>query len=220
MLHRDDKLCFGISIAYATRSGHAAREGFCCCVLCIAIKRNSQAMSTKPLPRELLFVKILFWIGLVVGAIMLTIGVLGVVTGVTINLLGGGSTQPGWFLGFLGFGLVETFFCVFVIVVMRTDEPNVPDRVVQLVWYLTIITLGISVAKYLVKLDSSDILRFLPSSDVALEWLLLVGFYVYVSSVFRFMENVGRYYGRAARASRFDWVNSLGRGLARYLRVA
>lgn len=143
---------------------------------------------------------------------MLLIGFLGAVTGLTINMLGGGAAQPGWFLTLLGFGIVETFFCTFVLVVMRQDEPEVPDRVVKLVWYLTVTTLGISVARFLVKSNPLEAIR-----DFGFEWLLLIGFYLYVSSVFRFMENVGRYYGRSASPSRFAWVNSVGRGLVRFL---
>lgn len=146
---------------------------------------------------------------------MLMIGVLGVVTGTAVNMLGGTATEVSWFLRFVAFGLVETLFCAVVLIVMRRGEPDVPDRVVNLIWYLTVTAVGISVARFFLNADSLGVLN-----EFALEWLLLICFYIYVSSVFRFMDNVARYYGRPASLSRFDWVNAIGRRLVRYLQRA
>jgi len=168
--------------------------------------------SDRPYPRELRFIKILLWIGLVVAAIYLTIGVLGIFTGTTLWFLDGDIAAAPVFLNLLGYGLLGTLFGIWVIRLISSRESDTPSRIVSLIWWFSILQVGLSVLRNIIMGSILD-----PNLFVIRQSGLILFFYLYLASFFRFSTPIKEHYGSSAEDSSFAIVNFVGRKLVNIL---
>ena len=171
-----------------------------------------QMNEAKTFPKKLRFTRFIFWLGLVLGIFILALGILCLVTGSAISILGGNSEGADIWLKLAGYGVLEIVVFVRLVSLLPKQASDVPTKIVKWLYCYTVLQLLFSAVRFFVLENQFDfIFSFLE------EWTLLVFFYLYIATVFRFQDGVAEYYGTPGSPSKYDRLNKYGRKFVGYI---
>ncbi|MCK5478090.1 MAG: hypothetical protein KAI44_04170 [Methylococcales bacterium] len=167
---------------------------------------------SRSFPKRLRFTKLILWLGLLLGVLVLVLGVLGTMTGSAISIFGGNSAGLDLWLKLAGYGLVETLVFLRLVTLLPKRAPDVPAKIITYLYWYTFLQLLFSAVRFLLLENAFDLIfTFLE------EWILLVFFYLYIVTEFRFQSGVAEYYGSSAPPSKNEWLNNCGRKFVEYM---